>query len=237
MKTTVLTLLVVVLIFGVTACQIGSAASPSPAAVVPVQATTNSVVDVVKLIEPTVVRIDVTGQGFQASGSGYIVDTRGYLLTNQHVIDSAVTINVTLMNGQQSTAAVVHADANLDLALLKLNSNISGLKAVTLGTADDIIVGEDVVACGFPLGTDLPGPASFTRGIVSAKRTIQGSSYVQTDVTINPGNSGGCLVTLSGKVIGTTTAGVVPPTIDAENIGLAIPVDVIQPFIQANLPK
>ena len=121
------------------------------------QAHISSVIDVAAALEPSVVRIDVTGRGFQASGSGFIVDSQGYILTNQHVIDSANTINITLKGGQQSKATVTDSDKTLDLALLKLSSNLSNLSAVTWGSASDVVVGEDVVAIGFPLGTELPG--------------------------------------------------------------------------------
>ncbi len=93
------------------------------------------------------------------------------------------------------------------------------------------------MAVGFPLGDLLPGPASFTEGIVSAKRTLQELAYIQTDVSISPGSSGGPLVDLNGKVVGVLTAGIVPPTIDAEGIGLAIPIDEAKPFIQNNVGK
>ena len=93
------------------------------------------------------------------------------------------------------------------------------------------------MAAGFPLGPDLPGPATFTRGIVSAIRTLDSFRYIQTDVTINPGNSGGCIVNLDGKVLGIATSGIEPPRTDTENIGLAIPVDEVTTFIQNNLKK
>jgi S1-C subfamily serine protease len=201
------------------------------------QSSIGSIADLALKYTPIVVRIDVTGRGFQAAGSGFIIDSAGYVLTNQHVIDKANSINVTLSNGQQHSATVTASDSNQDLAILRLSGNVSNLATATLGSASDIVIGEDVAAMGFPLGTDLPGPVSITRGIVSAQRTLDSSQYVQTDVTINPGNSGGCLITLSGKVIGVTTAGVVPPGVDAENVGLAIPVTAFQPYIQNNLKK
>jgi S1-C subfamily serine protease len=214
------------------------AQNPGQTAVQPgVQSSIASIIDLAARYTPIVVRIDVTGPGFQAAGSGFIIDSSGYVLTNQHVIDQTNTINVTLSNGQQHSATVAASDTSLDLAILKMSGNLSNLPTATLGTASDIVIGEDVIAMGFPLGTDLPGPVSITRGIVSAQRTLDSSQYVQTDVTINPGNSGGCLITLSGKVIGVTTAGVVPPGVDAENVGLAIPVTVFQPYIQNNLKK
>jgi S1-C subfamily serine protease len=102
---------------------------------------------------------------------------------------------------------------------------------MALGTKDDIAVGEDVMAAGFPLGTGLPGPATFTSGVVSAIRSKSGVTYIQTDAAINPGNSGGCMFTLSGKMIGIPTAGLLPSSQDFEDINLAIPVDQVAAFI------
>jgi serine protease Do len=201
------------------------------------QTDSSAIIALIPKIEPVVVRIDVSGTGFQASGSGFIIDSAGYVMTNQHVIDSATSINVTLQSGQQIAATVTAQDSTLDLAIIKLNSNVANLPVTPLGTMNDVVLGEDVIACGFPLGLDLPGPASVTRGIVSAIRTIDNVTYIQTDVTINPGNSGGGLFTVSGKMIGITTAAVVPAFVDAENVGLAIPIDILQKYINANLKK
>jgi serine protease Do len=122
------------------------------------------------------------------------------------------------------------------LAILKLTGSPANLPAAVLGSASDIVIGGVVIAAGFPLGSDLPGPASFTQGIVSAIRTLDGQKYVQTDVAINPGNSGGALVNRNNaKVIGITSASVLPKGITVEGLGLAIPIDVIQTYIQNNL--
>jgi serine protease Do len=212
-----------------------ASASAAGLSVQPAAPANNSVVSLIPALTAVMVRIDVSGTGFKASGSGFIIDARGYVMTNQHVIDQANSISLTFSSGKKYSAAVTSADANLDLAILKPNTNETNFTAAVLGSAGDIIIGEDVVAVGFPLGTDLPGTASFTRGIVSAVRNLNGDRYVQTDVTINPGNSGGSLVTLSGKIIGVTTASVIPPNVDAENIGLAIPVDIVQTYVQKNL--
>jgi serine protease Do len=212
--------------------------SPNPNIFIDSQAkfTSNLIASLIVKYEPSIVRIDVSGRGFQASGSGFIVDQRGYIVTNQHVIDSATTINVTLMNGRQYAASVTASNTNPDIALLLLKSaSGESFPRVDLGSTSDVINGSEVLAMGFPLGTDLPGPASFTRGIVSAIRDMDGSRYIQTDVTINPGSSGGCLVDFNGKVIGVTTAAVLPFNLDAENVGLAIPVDQILSFLSTNL--
>jgi S1-C subfamily serine protease len=188
--------------------------------------------DLIAMVEPTLVRIDITAPSFTAAGSGVIVDAAGYVLTNQHVIDGATQIKVTVMSGDSYGATVIKSGSDIDLALLKISSDRTDFKVASLGSAEDIFVGEDVFACGFPLGPDLPGPASFTRGIISAFRTFEGYDYIQTDVTINPGNSGGSGINLEGKFLGTPTAGVVPPFMDIENIGLVISVEKAKTFLQ-----
>ncbi len=192
-------------------------------------------VDLITAIQPVVSRVDVVGSGFAASGTGVIIRGDGYLVTNQHVIDSATSITVTLNSNQQYGATVVSSDSTLDLAVVKLTNSASNLPTAVLGSLSDIVIGGVAVAAGFPLGADLPGPASFTQGIVSAIRTLNGQRFVQTDTQINPGNSGGALVNrTSGKVIGITTAGIVPRGQDIEGIGLAIPIDVVLTYLQAH---
>jgi len=190
------------------------------------------VIDVVTKLEPTVVMIDVSGYGWVSSGSGVIFSNTGYVLTNYHVIEGARSIQTTLMSGEQYQATVVARNINRDLAILKITSNRTDFPKAILGSSQDIAVGEEVVAIGFPLGSELLGPATFTRGIVSAVRTaaFDGYEYVQTDAAINSGNSGGPLVNLDGKVIGINTwaAG-------GEGLYFAIPVDVAKQFIQANV--
>jgi serine protease Do len=197
--------------------------------------TGNTMVNLIPQIEPVVVRIDISGAGFIASGSGIIIRQDGYIITNQHVIDSATSIKVTLMNGQQYNATAVNADKTLDLAILKLSSNFGTLTAASLGSKENIVIGVSVIAAGYPEGLDLPGPASFTRGIVSATRTISGQNFVQTDATVNPGSSGGGLFTLDNKLIGITSSAVLSREHDIDGLGLAIPIDVVQTHIQNNL--
>ena len=192
-------------------------------------AVTNFAVAVAQ-VGPALVRIDCTVQGGLDSGSGEIIDARGYIITNAHVVSGAQSIAVTLQDGTILVATVVHADTNQDLAVLKLTSSSTNFPVVTRGTMADVVVGEDVLAGGFPLGTDLPGPVSYCSGVVSAVRYYDAATYIQTDAEINPGNSGGCLFTISGKMIGITSTGIVPQG-DYEALNLAIPIDQINTFI------
>jgi len=198
-------------------------------------ATNMNMTVLLPLVQPVVVRVDVTGRSFKASGSGIIIRSDGYVITNEHVIDGAATVMVTVNDGQQYPATVTASDSSLDLALLKLTISPADLKTALLGSISQIVIGSSVLAAGYPLGPELPGPASFTRGIVSAIRTLGGKKYVQTDVAINPGSSGGALVTPQGQVVGITTATVLPPGETVVGIGLAIPIDVIKTYIENNL--
>ena len=182
-------------------------------------------------VEPTIVRIDVTITNGLSSGSGTIIDNRGYIITNAHVVNGERSIKVTLKDGTVFEATVVHSDTDQDLAIIKLDTTRTDFPVMTLGTMNDVLVGEAVMAAGFPGGTELSGPATFTVGVISALRTYEGSNYIQVDAAVNPGNSGGCLITLSGKMIGIPTAGITPPYEDFEDINLAIPVDQVATFI------
>ena len=194
---------------------------------------------------PSVVTLHVRGDGGQGTGTGFVLDGRGHILTNNHVIQPAGRsgeISVTFSGGQTAQAKVVGHDTGYDLAVVKV-SNVSGLKPLPLGNSDSVQVGDPVVAIGAPF--DLAN--TVTSGIISAKeRPIttaggqkgEGSdiSYVdalQTDAPINPGNSGGPLVDGKARVIGINSAirsvdnGQAPESGQAGSIGLgfAIPVN------------
>ncbi len=139
-------------------------------------------------------------QESQSLGSGFIISSDGYILTNAHVVDHAEKITVRLTDKREFKAKVIGADKRTDVALLKIEAN--GLPKVALGNPDQIKVGEWVLAIGSPFGFD----NSVTAGIVSAKgRSLPQENFVpfiQTDVAINPGNSGGPLFNMKGEVIG-----------------------------------
>lgn len=166
-----------------------------------------SVAGLVASAGQSVVRIE-TDTGV---GSGFVVDSAGYLVTNYHVIEDARTISVMLADGSEYDATVTGSDARSDLAVLKISA--TGLPALEFANLDDVAVGQDVVAIGYALDLEGGEGAGFsvTTGIVSAKnRGIEETSTilgaVQTDAAINHGNSGGPLLTLSGLVVGVNTA-------------------------------
>lgn len=170
-------------------------------------------------------------QTVQGLGSGFIISTDGYVLTNNHVIAGASSIKVQLLGQEEPLKAkVVGTDAELDLAVLKIDS-AKELPVIPLGNSDQISVGDWVVAIGNPYGLD----HTVTMGVISAKGrplTIEENHFknlLQTDASINPGNSGGPLLNLKGEVIGINTA----VNVEGQGLGFAIPINTVQEVLQA----
>jgi S1-C subfamily serine protease len=193
-------------------------------------------------VEPAVVRVDVTTQpdsiGSQSgTGTGFIVDSSGIIVTNAHVVNAetaqaAEQVVVTLSTGDSVRARVLGEDTNQDLAVLKINR--TGLPTVRLGDSDALQVGDAVVAIGNSLG--IVGNPTVTTGIVSGlRRTVHVAATetlvdaIQTDAAINPGNSGGPLVDVEGRVIGINTAIADPGS--SNNVGFAISIASAKPVI------
>lgn len=167
----------------------------------------------------------------KGQGTGIVVSTDGYIVTNSHVIGDSKTAykyQVITNNGKKYTANVVGYDTRTDLAVLKVESK--SLKPVHFIKKSKLQVGEDIIAVGNPGGLDFQN--SLTKGIVSAKdRTLDDStvSYIQTDAAVNPGNSGGPLCNLYGEVVGITTAKINSATY--EGMGFAIPSDTVETVV------
>jgi len=165
-------------------------------------------------------------------GTGFIVDSNGYIVTNSHVVDDgkAVEVNVLFNDGSTTKGKVLWNDAQLDLAVVKVNKE--GLVPAELGNSDEIRTGDIAIAIGNPLGLEFQ--KSVTQGIISGMdRTINTESatmtgLVQTDASINPGNSGGPLLNEKGQVIGINTAKVS----QAEGLGFAIPINTAKPIVK-----
>ncbi len=183
----------------------------------------------------------ITSSG-QATGTGFVVRSDGVIVTNQHVVEGAQAVTVTLPepDGRTLDATVVATDQQHDLAVLRVDA--AGLPTVALGDSNDLQLGQQVIALGYALG--LKGGPTVTSGIVSSlDRTIDvqdpnaasGSrtyaDVLQTDAAINPGNSGGPLIDVAGNVVGIDSAG----SSSAENIGFAIAIDAAKPLIQQAL--
>lgn len=168
-------------------------------------------------------------QTSQSLGSGVIIDASGLILTNEHVVSRATDIKITLADRRTFSAEVVGADPRFDVAVLRI-LDAKSLPTVKIGTSDDLMPGEPVVAIGNPFGLS----NTVTTGVVSAlHRSIEADDkiyedFVQTDAAINPGNSGGALLSIEGKLIGINTAIYRSGT----GIGFAIPIDRAMAVVQ-----
>ncbi len=202
-----------------------------------------SVTDVANRVSPSVVGISTKGmamqeslfgimqQPFTSSGTGFIVSTDGYIVTNNHVIENASEIIVTLDADNELPATLIGTDAQTDLAVLKIEK--TGLTPAVLGSSGDVQVGEVAIAIGNPLGQQLSD--TVTAGIISAtnrKVTVDGTEYtlLQTDAAINSGNSGGPLANAYGEIIGINNAKIAASGV--EGLGFAIPSDIAKPIIE-----
>ncbi len=177
---------------------------------------------------------------FAASGSGFIISADGYILTNYHVVEDSSSITVATYNGNNYDAALIGFDEANDIAVLKINT--TELEPVIIGNSDSLLVGEDVIAIGNPLG-ELT--FSLTKGVVSAmNREITFSSgnkmnLIQTDCAINSGNSGGALFNMYGEVVGITNAKYSSNSGSGsiDNIGFAIPINQVREIISNIIAK
>jgi serine protease Do len=166
-------------------------------------------------------------------GSGVIVSQDGYILTNNHVIAEADTVNVRMMNNKVYPATVVGADPNTDIAILKIEG--ANFPAIRLGDSDDLRVGEWILAIGSPLDENLAH--TVTMGIVSAKGRsgvglLDYEDFIQTDAAINPGNSGGALINLDGDLVGINTA-IASRSGGFQGIGFAIPINLARNIMRS----
>ena len=194
-------------------------------------------------IEPSVVELDVTLAQGEAIGSGVIIDKSGDIVTNNHVVNGGQTLKVVLNNGKTETAQLVGTSAENDLAIVHIQP-FTGMAVATIGDSSKLVVGQEVLAVGNPLGIT----QTATRGIVSAlNRSIQEPSStddpnqagatinkaIQTDAPINPGNSGGALINLQGELVGIPTLAAIntESNTNANGIGFAIPSSTVQATI------
>jgi S1-C subfamily serine protease len=181
---------------------------------------------------PSVVKITSSlGPGGDAIGSGIIYRSDGYIITNNHVVEGALSISVSDCDVCASyDATLIGANAAMDVAVIKIDA--SGLRAATIGSSANLVPGQAAIAIGTPEGFT----RSVTTGIISGINrnlsggTVQMANAIQTDAAINPGNSGGPLADISGNVVGINTA-IVSQSGGSEGLGFAIPIDAAKPVI------
>lgn len=170
----------------------------------------------------------------QGSGSGSIIDRHGHILTNNHVIDDAQDIQVTLSNGETYEAELIGADAEYDMAVLKINAPADKLSPIEMGRSDSLRVGQKAFAVGNPFG--LEGTlttgviSSLNRSLPSRVRGRSMTSMIQTDAAMNPGNSGGPLLDSNARMIGMNVA-IASKTGQNTGVGFAIPVNRVRRFL------
>ena len=227
-------------------CSVGTALA-QPRAVTPrgpLAADETANIAVFKSVSPSVVNITTLEnqrnlfsldvfQVPKGTGSGFVWDERGLIVTNFHVIQGASVARVTLSDQSEWNAKLVGAFADRDLAVLRIDAPREKLRAIAIGSSRDLVVGQRVYAIGNPFGLD----QTLTVGIISAlnreiqsinQRTIRG--VIQTDAAINPGNSGGPLLDSAGRLIGVNTA-IYSPSGASAGIGFAIPVDEVNRIV------
>lgn len=170
----------------------------------------------------------------QGTGSGFIWDAQGHIVTNFHVIQNATAAQVTLENQQSYPAELVGVEPDKDVAVLKIDVKGTPMRPIAVGTSNDLQVGQSVLAIGNPFGLD----QSLTTGVISALgREIKSATgrpitgVIQTDAVINPGNSGGPLLDSAGRLIGMNTA-IYSPTGASVGIGFAVPVDTVNRIVE-----
>ncbi|MEM4421980.1 MAG: trypsin-like peptidase domain-containing protein [Candidatus Caldarchaeum sp.] len=200
--------------------------------VVTVTGNRPSYADIFDMVKDSVVLIRVFSSAGAAVGSGFVYDTEGHIVTNNHVVAGASSIRVVFFNGEMYAARVVGTDVDSDLAVIKLENPPKNLKPLKLGNSTELRIGEEVIAIGNPFGLE----GTLTTGVVSQKGRLlpTGRGYsipgiIQTDAAINPGNSGGPLLNMRGEVVGVNTA--IEP--GGVGIGYAVPSSIVARVVPA----
>ncbi len=192
-------------------------------------------------VTSTAVQLDFFFNAFptQGSGSGSIIDTKGHILTNHHVVADAQKLEVTLGDGSKWPATLVGSDPDNDLAVIKIEAPRDKLKVISMGDSRNLKIGQKVLAIGNPFGLQ----RTLTTGIISSLgRTIRSGAgtliedVIQTDAAINPGNSGGPLLNSDGEIIGINSA-IISPSGGNVGIGFAIPVNTAKRVVPELLTK
>lgn len=198
-------------------------------------------IEIYERINPSVVHIFVfDASGFLGSGAGFVFDSDGHVVTNNHVIESGATYEVVFPDGQRRYGNIIGTDANSDLAVLKVTDLPANAAPLVLGNSGALRVGQFVIAIGNPFGE----ASSMSVGVISGlgrtletQRVVAGGTFsipqvIQTDAAINPGNSGGPLLNLAGEVVGVNSA-ILSRTGANSGVGFAVPVNAVRNIIPA----
>lgn len=198
-----------------------------------------SAADLYARVTPSVVNISVAQRFSSGTGTGFVIDSEGHIVTNNHVIENADYIEVTFVDGTIAEATLVGTDPDSDLAVIKIDPSGMNLKPLSFADSDNVFVGQQVFAIGSPFGQDF----TLTSGIVSAlKRSLRNDNsfsnpeLIQTDAAINPGNSGGPLLNWDGSVIGVNVA-ILSGTGGNSGVGFAIPANTARRVVPYLLEK
>lgn len=188
-----------------------------------------SLIEIFKNSEPGVVRVNVQRTQDDLSptgvGSGFVFDKKGHIITNAHVVEGATKVVITFLDGRSYNAEIVGVDTSTDVAVIKVNADLSLLHPLSLGDSSNLQVGEPIAAIGNPFGLS----GSMTSGIISQLGRLLPSEsgfsipdVIQTDAAINPGNSGGPLLNMRGEIVGINTA-IQSATGEFTGVGFAVP--------------
>ena len=211
--------------------------------ITPVYSKSLSLIEIFERSEPGVVRVNVQKseiiEGIGGVGSGFVFDKKGHIITNAHVIDDAKKIVVTFLDGRSYNAEIIGVDNFTDIAIIKVDADLSLLQPLALGDSSNLKVGEPIAAIGNPFGLS----GSMTSGIVSQLGRLlpSGSGYsipdvIQTDAAINPGNSGGPLLNMRGEIVGINTA-IQSNTGEFTGVGFAIPSQTVAKIVPTLIEK
>ncbi|MDH3736256.1 MAG: trypsin-like peptidase domain-containing protein [Nitrosopumilus sp.] len=209
----------------------------------PIYSRSLSLIEIFEKSEPGVVRVNVqrsqTVDGVGGVGSGFVFDKKGHIITNSHVVDNAKKVVVTFLDGRSYNAEIIGIDEFTDIAVIRVNADLTLLHPLLIGDSSNLKVGEQIAAIGNPFGLS----GSMTSGIVSQLGRLlpSGEGYsipdvIQTDAAINPGNSGGPLLNMRGEVVGINTA-IQSATGEFTGVGFAVPSQTIAKIVPTLIEK